>query len=132
MTDTTERGGGRTNPSILSDVIEALIAALYLEAGITGVEDFIKKNWASFLDAEEVNKDPKTALQEWAQGRGKPLPIYVEVSKAGPDHAPKFVVEVTVEGAGSAQAEGASKQAAEILAAADLIKKLTSKKTPTK
>lgn len=132
MTETTERGGGRTNPSILSDVIEALIGALYLEAGAAVAEAFIKKNWGHYLKTNEVKKDPKTALQEWAQGRRLPLPEYAEIRKTGPDHAPKFVVEVTVDGAGSAQAEGASKQAAEILAAEDLLKKMTAKKTPKK
>ncbi len=129
MTETTARGGGRTNPSILSDVIEALIGALYLEAGAGVAEAFIKKNWGPYLSADVVKKDSKTALQEWAQGRRLPLPEYAEIKKTGPDHAPKFVVEVTVDGAGSSQAAGASKQAAEILAAEDLLKKMTTKKT---
>ncbi len=132
MTETTARGGGRTNPSILSDVIEALIGALYLEAGAGVAEAFIKKNWDPYLSADVVKKDSKTALQEWAQGRGLALPEYEEIKKTGPDHAPKFVVEVTVEGAGSAQAEGASKQAAEILAARDLLNKMTAKKKSKK
>lgn len=132
MTETTERGGGRTNPSILSDVLEALIGALYLDAGAAVAEAFIKKNWGHYLKTNEVIKDPKTALQEWAQGRRLALPEYAEIKKTGPDHAPKFVVEVTVDGAGSAQAEGASKQAAEILAAEDLLKKMTAKKNSKK
>jgi ribonuclease-3 len=132
MTETTVRGGGRTNPSILSDVIEALIGALYLEAGAAVAEAFIKKNWGPYLSADVVKKDSKTDLQEWAQGRGLALPEYEEIKKTGPDHAPKFVVEVTVDGAGSAQAEGASKQAAEILAARDLLNKMTAKKKSKK
>ena len=130
MTDTALRTGGRDNPSILADVIEALIGALYLDAGLTVTGAFIEAAWAKYLNREGVAKDPKSALQEWAQGRGRPLPAYTGVGREGPDHAPRFIVEVTVEGLGSARAEGASKQEAETLAAEILIRQLTSKKKP--
>lgn len=132
MTDTALRTGGRDNPSILADVVEALIGALYLDAGLTVTGAFIEASWGKYLNRETVAKDPKSALQEWAQGRGRPLPSYTGVGRGGPDHAPRFIVEVTVEGLGSARAEGSSKQEAETLAAEILFGQLKSKKKSRK
>jgi len=123
MTDTMERSGGRDNPSIRSDVLEALIGALFLDGGYKAAKDFIAGAWQNHLEGKTAIKDAKSTLQEWAQGQGKPLPAYEVVKRAGPDHAPAFWVEVTVEGLGSATARGASKRVAEIKAADKLIKK---------
>lgn len=127
MTDTAERTGGRANPSILADVLEALIAVLYLDGGLKAVEAFVAKNWASLLKQPGLAKDPKSGLQEWAQGRGYPLPAYQLAAQKGPDHAPRFKVKVAVAGLGEAEGEGASKQEAEIEAAKKLLSSLKKK-----
>jgi ribonuclease-3 len=126
MTETVERGNGRENFSILSDVLEALIGALYLDGGFEAAEAFIQRAWEPHMSIKSAQKDPKSALQEWAQGRGLPLPEYKVVSSSGPDHAPKFAVEVSVEGNGAEVGKGTSKKEAETAAAKALLKKLIS------
>lgn len=121
MTEITERGGGRQSRAILSDVLEAVVGVIFLEGGLEAADRFIRKHWAARLKMPQATKDPKSALQEWAQGRGLPLPAYSLASRAGPDHAPRFTVTVSVEGRGEASAEGASKQEAEVKAAKKLL-----------
>lgn len=121
MTAITERGGGRESRAILSDVLEALIGVMFLEGGLEAADQFIRKHWAGRLKVPEAAKDPKSALQEWAQGRGLTLPAYSLASRAGPDHAPRFTVTVSVEGRGEVSAEGTSKQEAEVKAAKKLL-----------
>lgn len=123
MTDTTEKTGGRTNTSIQSDVLEALIGATFVDGGYKAARDFIGAAWANNLEEKSAAKDPKSGLQEWAQGRGQPLPLYEVVERLGPDHAPFFTVKVSVEGLGSASAKGSSKQIAEVRAAEKLLSK---------
>lgn len=127
MTETVERSKGRTNASILADVLEALIGALYLDAGFDVTRGFIETAWAPHMAARKSAKDSKSALQEWAQGRGLPLPVYKVVETAGPDHAPSFAVAVSVEGHDPETAEGASKKQAETRAAKALYQRLTEK-----
>lgn len=113
--------------TILSDAIEAVIGALYLDGGAETAQAFIHRHWQPALAAQTQAAqlaDPKTVLQEWAQGRGLPLPAYKVVSREGPPHAPKFIIEVTVQGHPPAQAEGASKREAEKRAAARLTASL--------
>ena len=114
--------GGAARPSLLADACEAVIAALYLDGGLAAAEGFIAARWTPLLDrADQPPRDPKTALQEWAQARGLALPAYGEVARRGPGHAPIFVIEVAVEGAPSRRAEGPSKRTAEQAAAAALF-----------
>jgi ribonuclease III len=127
MTETAERAGGRANASILADVMEALIAVLYLDGGLAAVEAFVKANWGALLKRPTLAKDPKSALQEWAQGRGHALPDYALASKKGPEHAPRFVIRVEVSGLGEAKGDGASKQEAETAAAKNLLAALKKK-----
>jgi ribonuclease-3 len=117
------RTGGRDKDSILANACEALIAALYQDAGLDHTRRIFLDIWsAEFQDLSAPRpKDPKTLLQEWAQGRGRPVPVYAVVQRDGPEHAPLFTVEVTVEGHGSAQGQGSSRQAAEKSAAQALI-----------
>ena len=115
--------GGRDKDSILAGAVEAVFAALYLDGGLGAVRPVFLTYWAEEFEALGAPRprDPKAAVQELAQGRGKPLPAYVVVSREGPDHAPTFTVEVTVEGLPPATGEGASRQAAEKAAAQTLI-----------
>ena len=89
--------GGRDNSSTLENVCEALIGAMYKDGGFAVAADFIVHHWkALLLEVTAPPIDAKTALQEWAQGQGYPLPKYKEVSRTGPAHAPEFVIRVTV------------------------------------
>ena len=108
----------RGNPGVLADLTEAVIAALYIDGGLEAARRFVEKRWAGLLDtSEHPPADPKTALQEWAQGRGLNLPIYRTVEAKGPAHKRRFTVSVSVEGLPDAEASGNSKREAEVAAA---------------
>lgn len=114
--------GGRYNPAILADACEAVIGALYLDGGLGVAARFVTAHWTAMMEAASVPpQDAKTALQEWAQGRGRPLPAYRTLAQEGPAHEPRFAVEVEVEGMAPATGEGLSKRAAEQAAAAALL-----------
>ncbi|MGE0212321.1 MAG: ribonuclease III [Parvibaculaceae bacterium] len=107
-------GGLANNPRVLGDACEALIAAVYLDGGLEAARGFILRYWQPFFErAAKIDKDPKTALQEWALGAGLPLPAYIEETRSGPDHAPIFVMSVEVEGLEAATGEGPTKRSAE-------------------
>ena len=117
--------GGGDNPAILADACEAVIAAIYVDAGFAVAADFVRRFWAPLIDEMAgPPRDPKTALQEWAQGRGLPLPEYELVTTSGPDHAPVFTVSVNVSGREPALASASSKRHAEAKAAALLLDRL--------
>ncbi len=118
--------GAARNPGILADVLEAVIAAIYLDAGFATAFAFVERFWEPLLgEMAGPPRDPKTTLQEWAQGRGLPLPDYQLVATSGPDHAPQFTVAVRVAGFAEASAAASSKRAAETAAAASLLERLT-------
>ncbi len=118
LSDSEDATGGRTRDSTLGDACEAIIGALYLDGGLSAARRFIEAGWALQFDgAPEDARDPKSQLQEWAQGQGLPLPDYEVTSRSGPDHAPLYEVEVRVKDHGVAKASGASKRVAERLAA---------------
>ena len=122
-----EQAATQRSQSVLSDAIEALIGALYLDGGAEAAERFIHRHWQDALAAQKQAAqlaDPKTVLQEWAQGRGLPLPDYKVINREGPAHAPKFVIAVSVQGYPPAQAEGNAKREAEKKAAAVLMAEL--------
>jgi ribonuclease III len=120
------RGGGRDTASNLEDALEALIGAMYLDGGIAAAESFIVSRWQTLaMQAVAPPKDAKTALQEWAQARGLPVPTYTLVQSTGPAHAPLFTIEATVRGFAPARAEAAAKRVAEQAAAESLLKTLT-------
>ncbi|MBB4286703.1 ribonuclease-3 [Roseospira goensis] len=117
--------GGRDNPALLADVCEAVLGALYLDAGFEATERFVRTRWTPLMGEDPAPpKDAKTTLQEWAQGRGLPLPVYETVATTGPAHAPTFTVAARVEGHPPAQADGPSKRQAEQRAAALLMDRL--------
>lgn len=117
-----EDTGGRGNAAILADCCEAVIGAMYADAGLEVPRAFILKHWNGLMEeAATPPKDAKTALQEWAQGLGKPLPVYDTVATHGPHHDPVFEVRVQVDGLAPAVGQGASKRAAEQAAAAAML-----------
>lgn len=104
--------GTNRRPAILADACEALIGALYRDAGLDAARVFIDRYWGSQIE-ETPPGEPKTLLQEWAQGRGKPLPHYKTVETKGPPHEPVFTIEVGVDGYPPERATGRSKRVAE-------------------
>jgi len=118
-----DRQGGREKTSILGDACEALIAAIYLDGGYADAKKFYDTMWLPIL-AEVVQKsakDPKTELQERAMATNQALPMYEILERSGPDHRPLFVIEVSVDGIGSAKGTGKSKRDAERFAATHLL-----------
>jgi len=117
----------RKNLVTLPDAMEAVIGALYLDGGLKAAQKFIRRYWQRTIAVSEAPADPKTTLQEWAQGKSLPLPTYRDIEKTGPAHAPKFVVEVSVKGFPPAVADGNSKRDAQKAAAAKLLDTLPKK-----
>ena len=119
--------GAARNPSILADVCEAVIAAIYIDGGFAAASTFIRRWWEPLIEAMAAPpSDPKTALQEWAQARGLGLPAYRLVETTGPDHMPRFTVAARVAELAEASATASSKRAAEAAAAAVLMERLLS------
>lgn len=117
--------GAARNPGILADVLEAVIAAIYLDGGFGAAVAFIERFWEPLIaEMAAPPSDAKTELQEWAQARGLKLPAYELVATSGPDHAPQFTVSVRVAGFDEASATASSKRAAETGAAAALLDRL--------
>jgi ribonuclease-3 len=114
--------GERRNQTILADVCEAIIGAVFLDGGYEAARDLVERSFRDLLEApRRPLRDPKSALQEWAQGRGLPPPTYTVVEQTGPDHAPKFRVMVKVKGSESEFGGGTSKRIAEQSAARSLL-----------
>jgi ribonuclease III len=115
------RRGVSAQANVLADALEAMIGALYLDAGLPSARDFVRRMMATVVGAQSAPpKDPKTALQEWALKRALPLPAYSVVEQSGPSHAPSFVIRVAV-GAAHAEARAGAKRAAEQEAARMLL-----------
>ena len=121
--------GGRRKSAILAGACEAVIAALYLDGGIAVARDFIEKIWEEqFSGLSRDMRDAKTALQEWSQAKkGGAAPAYKLIKREGPDHAPRFAVEVSVAGQEPVTGEGSSKREAEQAAAGAMLAKLEQK-----
>ncbi len=114
--------GGRRNTAILADACESIIGAVFLDGGYGAAKALVERAFAERLSApRRPLRDAKTALQEWAQGRGLPTPVYAVVEQVGPDHAPQFRVSATVQGLESGFGLGASKRNAEQDAARSLL-----------
>lgn len=110
--------GGAKNEHILADVFEALIGAMYLDGGFEPCSALIKTQWADVLyTMKKPPQHPKTALQEWLQGKGLPLPVYEIIGQSGPDHAPVFEVELRIKAMDAVKASGKSRAEAETQAA---------------
>lgn len=110
--------GGRRKKAILADICEAVIGAVFLDGGFEAAEGVVQRLWhARMLAPKRPLRDGKTALQEWAQAKGLPTPVYREISRSGPDHNPVFGVVAVVEGLTPSEGQGASKRVAEQKAA---------------
>lgn len=123
VSESEAASGGRDKENILADACEALLAAIFLEAGFERVREIVRVHWSTRLERmpSSATADAKSTLQEWAQGRGLELPAYREVSRDGPDHAPRFIAEVQIGRTHTARGSGASKRAAEQDAATTLL-----------
>jgi ribonuclease-3 len=116
--------GARLRKSVLGDVCEAVIGAVYLDGGYAAAADFVMRNWTERMHKpRRPLRDPKTVLQEWAQGKGLPTPVYREVERTGPHHDPQFRVAVDLPGLAPAEGIGSSKRAAEKVAASVMIER---------
>jgi len=116
-----EASGGRGKEAILGDACEAVIAALYLDAGMEAARNFVYRFWGDAFDAgASAGRDAKTVLQEWAAARRTAL-NYKMIDQTGPEHEPHFVIEARVEGFPAARGEGGSKRDAQRAAAAAFL-----------
>jgi ribonuclease-3 len=112
----------RRTVNILGDACEALLAAIYLDGGLEPARRFIVEHWQRrMIEWKGIRKDPKSALQEWAMSKGWAIPAYAIVGRSGPDHAPRFEVEVNVETLAPCRGEGRTRQEAEQDAAAAVL-----------
>lgn len=117
--------GASDSDNVLGDVVEALLGALYLEAGLDVAVGFVRSAWGDRVSTrDKAPKHPKSALQEWAAANDRKSPVYSLADRSGPHHAPRFTVEVEIPGVGKASAEGLSKQEAETEAAKALLEQL--------
>lgn len=118
--------GGRRKTALLGDAMEAVLAAVYRDAGMEKVRAVILKLWGDHIaKAEQDARDAKTRLQELAQARGESLPTYRVVDRRGPDHKPIFKIEVKLQSGGTASAEASSKRDAEQQAARRLLEEIS-------
>lgn len=117
--------GGRRKQALLGDAMEAVIAAIYRDAGFEAARDVILRLWGERIHKVEADaRDAKTSLQEWAQARGQKPPSYVEIKRSGPDHAPIFTIAARLQDGAEAQATAGSKRQAEQAAAKALLDSL--------
>lgn len=119
------KSGGRRKEALLADAMEAVIAAVYQDAGFEAARGVILNQWGDRIHNVAADaRDAKTALQEWAQARGELPPQYIEVARTGPDHQPVFTIEARLASGPSEQATAGSKRQAEQAAATALLKKV--------
>jgi ribonuclease III len=112
----------RLRKSVLGDICEAVIGAIFLDGGYAAAAQFVERNWTERMRRPRLPlRDPKTVLQEWAQAKGLPTPVYREVERTGPHHDPQFRVAVDLPGLAPAEGIGGSKRAAEKVAASVMI-----------
>ncbi|WP_298259999.1 ribonuclease III [Bradyrhizobium sp.] len=114
--------GVRLRKSVLGDICEAVIGAVFLDGGYQAAAEFVERNWTERMHKlRRPLRDPKTTLQEWAQGKGLPTPVYREIERTGPHHDPQFRIAVELPGLAAAEGVGGSKRVAEKAAASAMI-----------
>ena len=113
---------GRATIDGIGDACEAVLGAIFADAGYDAAKEVVRRFWEPQLSVLELGgPTPKSVLQEWAQGRRLSLPRYVEISREGPDHMPRFTAEVQIGGVAPERGEGANKRAAEQAAALAML-----------
>jgi len=119
------KSGGRRKEGLMADAVEAVLAAVFIDGGLEAARSVFDRAWAEELGRkpDRAVANPKSVLQEWAQGQGRALPSYRIVSRSGSDHAPTFRVETHIEGLEPISAEGRSRQEAEKAAATAMLKR---------
>ncbi len=116
------QSGGAQKAAILGDICESIIGAVFVDAGFDAARRLVRESFATRLDqVRAALRDPKSMLQEWAQGRGLATPVYRLDGQTGPDHAPRFLISAVIDGFEAAQGEGSSKRHAEQAAAEAFI-----------
>ena len=116
------KAGGRRNRATLADATEAILGAIFLDAGYEVAKSVVERALLEQIRSTvRPPRDAKTALQEWSQGRGRPTPTYVVVERTGPDHAPRFVVAAQINGVAEGVGKGGSKREAEQTAALAIL-----------
>lgn len=114
-----------SNDGVMADVVESIMAAIYLDAGLDAAKAFLNRHWPLGSDTiSRHEKDPKSCLQEWSLQRGLGLPKYRQLAKSGPDHSPQMTYEVKIEGYGAAMATAGNRKIAEQTAASALLEQL--------
>ena len=114
---------GKRMRSVRADVVESLIAAIYLEGGLEAARDFVRRYWGARAEEEHGGRrDAKTELQEWTHARGSGTPDYRVLERSGPDHEPVFTIAVMIDGTERAQGRGRSKRQAEQEAAESVLR----------
>ena len=117
--------GGRRKEALLGDALEALIAAVYLDGGFEAARKVVLRLWGSRIAGVDADaRDAKTSLQEWAQARGMPPPVYTEAARDGPDHQPVFTVQVALATGEMEVARAGAKRLAEQQAARALLARM--------
>jgi ribonuclease-3 len=120
------RGSPPPTPAVLSDMLEALLGAIFLDAGFEAAAGVVEGLWGERLGSQHpAPRPPKTQLQEWAQARGLALPAYRQVGREGSEHEPVFLVEVKVGDLPAAQGRGQTKRDAESAAATLMLEQLS-------
>jgi ribonuclease-3 len=120
------RGAPPATSAILADMLEALLGAVFLDAGFETAAKVVEQLWGERLGSHNpAPRPPKTQLQEWAQGRGLALPAYRQVGREGSEHEPVFLVEVKVGKLAPAQGRGQTKREAESAAATLMLEQLS-------
>ena len=114
--------GGRAKKTILANACEAVLGAIFTDGGYVATRKIVKQFWTSELESFALaTPDAKSVLQEWAQGKRLALPLYIEVAREGPDHAPRFTAEVQIDGVAPERGHGANKREAEQAAALAML-----------
>jgi ribonuclease-3 len=122
--------GGNKQDNLLADCLEAIIGAMFLDKGYVPCQEVVTALWGDKIyTLSQPPVDSKTALQEWAQARGLPVPAYEIIERTGPDHAPQFRIQVTVQGYPAIDTFGSSRRVAEKLAAQKMLDYLQEKTT---
>jgi ribonuclease-3 len=134
LSDGELRGGGAQRPSILADALEAVLGAVFVDAGYEAASELVRRLFGEVIDSSEADswsKDAKTELQEWLQARRIPVPAYRIVATRGEKHAQTFDVECAVATLGLAErGEGRSRRAAEQEAARRMLDVLKASDRP--